>query len=73
MRMDDGDREPVFRRRSAGRYEYNPRNPVGAALIVVTVIAVIVGLLMMAGHTGPFAPAQPSTPVPTTSSGATQR
>ncbi|MFD7337134.1 hypothetical protein ACFV98_14155 [Streptomyces violascens] len=47
--MRDGDDEPVFRKSRFGtnRYEYNPANPVGRVLIVVTVIGVIAGLVMM--------------------------
>jgi uncharacterized membrane protein len=45
----DRDDEPVFRKSRYGtnRYEYNPANPVGRVLIVVTIIGVIVGLAVM--------------------------
>ncbi|WP_199826923.1 hypothetical protein [Streptomyces sp. WM6378] len=47
--MRDRDDEPVFRKGGFGtnRYEYNPANPMGRVLIVVTVIGVIVGLVVM--------------------------
>lgn len=47
--MRGRDDEPVFRRSRLGtnRYEYNPANPVGRALIVVTVIGVLIGLIVM--------------------------
>lgn len=47
--MRDPDDEPVFRKSKFGtnRYEYNPANPVGRVLIVVTVIGAIVALVVM--------------------------
>lgn len=61
MRFDDN--EPVFRRSKWGtnHYEYNPRNPVGLALTVLTITVVGVMLLLMHNHAGPFAdPPEPS-------------
>ncbi|MEU4931077.1 hypothetical protein AB0G54_32010 [Streptomyces yokosukanensis] len=56
MRFDDN--EPVFKRSKWGmnRYEYNPRNPVGFALIVVAIGFAVVMLFLMHNHAGPFAP-----------------
>lgn len=50
------DDEPVFKRSRFGpnRYVFNPRNPIGRVLIVVTLVVVGVVMLMMAGHVGPF-------------------
>ncbi|MGW1411115.1 hypothetical protein [Streptomyces sp. NPDC002403] len=58
------DDEPVFRKSRLGtnRYEYNPRNPVGFALIVISVLLVGGMLLLMHLRAGPFA--YPSTPAP---------
>ncbi|MEU6933154.1 hypothetical protein [Streptomyces sp. NPDC046385] len=54
--MDD-EHEPVFKRSRYGwRYEYNPRNPVGLVLILVTLAFVGVMMLLMANRAGPFAP-----------------
>lgn len=57
------DNEPVFKRSKWGtsRYEYNPRNPVGFALIVITILFVGGMLLLMHNRAGPFShPPQPS-------------
>ncbi|MFE0653134.1 hypothetical protein ACFVZH_31660 [Streptomyces sp. NPDC059534] len=53
----NGD-EPVFRKSRWGtnRYVYNARNPLGLALIVVTVVGVFVMLMLMENRAGPFAP-----------------
>ena len=61
------DDEPVFKRSPLGtnRYEYNPRNPVGLALIIITVVFVGVMLLLMHNHAGPFAYPSDPTPAPT--------
>ncbi|WP_225833233.1 hypothetical protein [Streptomyces sp. NK08204] len=61
MRFDDN--EPVFKRSKWGtnRYEYNPRNPVGFALIVVAIGFAVVMLLLMHNQAGPFAPPNPTT------------
>ncbi|MGW2110117.1 hypothetical protein [Streptomyces sp. NPDC001948] len=47
MRFEDD--EPVFRKSRLGtnRYEYNPNNPVGLALIVISVLLVGGMLLLM--------------------------
>jgi len=57
--------EPVFRRSKWGtsNYEYNPRNPVGCALTVISVLVAGVVMLLMYHHAGPFA--HPSDPTPT--------
>ncbi|MBN0044191.1 hypothetical protein JS756_08730 [Streptomyces actuosus] len=54
--MPFDDDEPVFRRSRWGtnRYEYNPDNPVGCTLIVLTVVFVAVMMLLMVNHAGPF-------------------
>ncbi|MFJ9551314.1 hypothetical protein [Streptomyces erythrochromogenes] len=51
------DDEPVFKRSKWGtnRYYYNPRNPVGLALIVITVLFVGTMMILMANRAGPFA------------------
>ncbi|MGW5093851.1 hypothetical protein ACWEQ1_12445 [Streptomyces nodosus] len=61
--MHDDDREPVFKRSEWGtnRYVYNHRNPVGRALIVLSLGFAALVLLLMHNHAGPFAP----TPHPT--------
>ncbi|WP_406132814.1 hypothetical protein [Streptomyces zaomyceticus] len=53
----NGD-EPVFKKSKWGtsRYVYNPNNPVGLALIVVSSVMVIVMLVLMENRAGPFAP-----------------
>ncbi|ANH93232.1 hypothetical protein ACFPC0_10075 [Streptomyces andamanensis] len=55
--MPFDDDEPVFRRSKFGtnRYEYNPDNPVGMALIVLSLLVAGVVLLLMHEHAGPFA------------------
>ncbi|MFJ8160112.1 hypothetical protein ACIRBY_04190 [Streptomyces sp. NPDC096136] len=56
------DDEPVFRRSAWGtRYSYNPRNPLGLALIVLTLLFVGTMMVLMANRAGPFKPA----PAPT--------
>ncbi|WP_329121288.1 hypothetical protein [Streptomyces sp. NBC_01465] len=68
--MSDDD-EPIFKRSRWGtnRYVYNASNPVGLALIVITVIFAVVMLALVANRAGPFAPpASPVTPSPTVSS-----
>lgn len=54
----DHDREPVFRRSQWGtqRYYYNPRNPIGLTLIIVSLLFAGTMMLLMANRTGPFAP-----------------
>ncbi|MFC9705254.1 hypothetical protein ACFTWD_31710 [Streptomyces sp. NPDC056943] len=55
MRHDD---EPVFKRSKWGtsRYTYNPRNPVGLALIVISLLFAGTMMILMANRAGPFAP-----------------
>lgn len=59
------DNEPVLKRSPLGtnRYEYNPRNPIGFALIVISILFAGGMLLLMHNHAGPFA--YPSDPTPT--------
>ncbi|WP_415952801.1 hypothetical protein [Streptomyces sp. KLOTTS4A1] len=68
--MHFDDNEPVFKRSKWGtsRYEYNPRNPVGLVLIIISAVVAGVMMLLMANHAGPFAhPPRPtpSSPAPT--------
>ena len=63
------DDEPVFKRSrwGANRYYYNPRNPVGLALIVISLLFAGTMPFLMANHAGPFAPPPahtPQSPVP---------
>lgn len=52
------DHEPVFKRSKwgANRYYYNPRNPVGLTLIVLSLLFAGTMLILMANRAGPFAP-----------------
>ncbi|MCF6525103.1 hypothetical protein [Streptomyces sp. JJ36] len=61
------DDEPVFKRSRWGtnHYVYNPHNPVGLALILITVVVGAVVMLLMSQHAGPFA--SPSEPTPSSS------
>lgn len=61
MRHDD---EPVLKRSKWGtnHYYYNPENPVGLALIVITLLFVGTMLILMANRAGPFA--HPPAPKP---------
>lgn len=61
MQHDD---EPVFIRSRWGtsRYVYNHRNPVGLALIVLTVLFVGTMMILMTNRAGPFAPSPAPTP-----------
>ncbi|MFD9724058.1 hypothetical protein [Streptomyces sp. NPDC059072] len=54
MQYDD---EPVFKRSKWGtnRYYYNPRNPVGLALIIITLLFVGTMMILVTTRTGPFA------------------
>ncbi|MGA4538460.1 hypothetical protein ACPA54_00530 [Uniformispora flossi] len=60
------DDEPVFKKQKWGnpRYVYNPRNPVGMFLIVVSLVVVVVGLVSLSNksptESKPYAP-YPST------------
>ncbi|WP_327279856.1 MULTISPECIES: hypothetical protein [unclassified Streptomyces] len=60
------DDEPVFRRSKWGTnsYYYNPRNPVGLALIVITLLFVGTMMVLMANRAGPFEPSPAPAPVP---------
>ncbi|WP_327134467.1 hypothetical protein OG311_31740 [Streptomyces sp. NBC_01343] len=61
MRYDD---EPVFKRSKWGtnRYSYNPRNPVGLALVIITLLFVGTMMILMANRVGPFKPAPAPAP-----------
>ncbi|MFF4583657.1 hypothetical protein [Streptomyces sp. NPDC001389] len=60
MRYDD---EPVFKRgKWSKRYYYNPGNPIGLALIIISSVAVGIMMLLMANRAGPFAPEPTPTP-----------
>ncbi|WP_405791668.1 hypothetical protein OG753_36395 [Streptomyces sp. NBC_00029] len=66
------DDEPVFKRSKWGtnRYHLNPDNPVGLALIVITLIFVATMMILMTNRAGPFAPEPTPTrwaPTPATS------
>ncbi|WP_405486618.1 hypothetical protein [Streptomyces sp. NBC_00096] len=56
------DDEPVFKRSKWGtnRYYYNPANPLGLALIVISLLFAATMLILMANRVGPFKP----TPAP---------
>ncbi|MFF2406768.1 hypothetical protein [Streptomyces sp. NPDC058092] len=58
----DRDDEPVFIRSKWGtsRYVYNPRNPVGLALILSSLLFAVVMLILMEQRVGPFAPPEPT-------------
>ncbi|MFI5831392.1 hypothetical protein ACIA6C_29745 [Streptomyces sp. NPDC051578] len=59
--MHDDD-EPVFKRSQWGtnRYYYNPRNPVGLALIVISLLFAATMMIFMANRAGPFTPPAPT-------------
>ncbi|MFD9573381.1 hypothetical protein ACFWBI_26485 [Streptomyces sp. NPDC059982] len=59
------DDEPVFKRSKwgANRYYYNPRNPVGLTLIIVSLLLAATVMILMTNRLGPFAPTG-STPAP---------
>ena len=63
--MGFDDDEPVFKRSKWGtnRYVYNARNPMGFALIVLSLVFAGGALLLMHLHAGPFAPPSGPTPV----------
>ncbi|MEU2828043.1 hypothetical protein ABZ667_05130 [Streptomyces lavendulae] len=52
------DDEPVFKRSKWGtnRYYYNPHNPVGLALIIISLVFAATMLILMANRAGPFKP-----------------
>ncbi len=56
------DYEPVFKRSKwRNRYYYNPRNPIGLALIIISLVFTATLLILMANRAGPFKPPeQPS-------------
>ncbi|WP_327274584.1 hypothetical protein OG609_23290 [Streptomyces sp. NBC_01224] len=58
----DRDDEPVFIRSKWGtsRYVYNPRNPIGLALILITPLLAVVILILMQERVGPFARPEPT-------------
>ncbi|GHB59531.1 hypothetical protein GCM10010347_31870 [Streptomyces cirratus] len=58
------DDEPVFKRSKWGtnRYSYNPYNPVGLALIIVTLLFAGTMLILMANRAGPFKPSPAPAP-----------
>ncbi|MEU9125496.1 hypothetical protein AB0C96_37670 [Streptomyces sp. NPDC048506] len=60
----ENDDEPVFKRSTWGtnRYVYNPNNPVGLALIVISLIFAVMMMVLMQKHAGPFAPPPDPTP-----------
>lgn len=60
----DHDDEPVFKKSRWGtnHYIYNPRNPVGLALIVISLLFLVVMMVLMGKNAGPFAP--PADPTP---------
>jgi hypothetical protein len=64
VRFDEN--EPVFKRSKWGtnRYEYNPNNPAGLALIVLSVAVATVMLILMHNPAGPFASPPDPTPAP---------
>lgn len=59
------DDEPVFTRSRWGtnRYYYNPRNPIGLALIVITLLFVGRMMILMANRAGPYEPAPAPAPL----------
>lgn len=59
------DDEPVFKRSRWGtnRYYYNPQNPVGLALIVLSLLFAGTMMILMTNRAGPFKPPAP-TPLP---------
>lgn len=69
----DHDDEPVFKRSKWGtnRYYYNPDNPIGLALIVISLLFAATMMILMSNRAGPFKPAPtppPWTPPPYTHS-----
>ncbi|MBT2407860.1 MULTISPECIES: hypothetical protein [unclassified Streptomyces] len=55
--MQYDDDEPIFKRSKwSRRYYYNPANPVGRALIVISLLFAGTILLLMANRAGPFKP-----------------
>ncbi|MFD4370855.1 hypothetical protein [Streptomyces sp. NPDC058486] len=50
--------EPVFKKSRWGtnRYTYNPNNPIGMALIILTLAVTLFALVAMENRWGPFAP-----------------
>ncbi|MCM9083085.1 hypothetical protein OG444_31960 [Streptomyces sp. NBC_01232] len=61
MRYDD---EPVFRRSKWGtnRYYYNPNNPIGLALIVITLVFTATMVILIVNRAGPFKRETANTP-----------
>ncbi|MFG2620458.1 hypothetical protein ACGFXC_22875 [Streptomyces sp. NPDC048507] len=56
------DDEPVFKRSQWGtnRYYYNPRNPVGLTLIIVSLLLTGTLMILVTNRLGPFAPSTPA-------------
>ena len=54
----DDDYEPVFKKSNWGtsRYVYNPNNPVGVVLIILSVVFALVMMFLMKERMGPFEP-----------------
>jgi len=52
------DDEPVFKKSTWGtnRYVYNPNNPIGLALIILSVVFALMMIFLMDERKGPFAP-----------------
>lgn len=55
---DDDEYEPVFKKSTwgANRYVYNPNNPVGIVLIILSVVFALVMMFLMKEGKGPFEP-----------------
>ncbi|MGO4417862.1 hypothetical protein AB4Z54_03580 [Streptomyces sp. MCAF7] len=55
---DDDDYEPVFKKTHWGtsRYVYNPNNPVGMTLIILSIVFALVMMFLMEERKGPFEP-----------------
>ncbi|WP_432039637.1 hypothetical protein [Streptomyces cucumeris] len=58
MPQPDDDYEPVFKKSKWGtsRYTYNPANPVGMALIILSLVFAGVMMFLMEERKGPFEP-----------------
>ncbi|MFE3652823.1 hypothetical protein ACFXPZ_04365 [Streptomyces sp. NPDC059101] len=58
------DGEPVSKKSRWGtnRYVYNPANPMGLTLILISLIVAVVMMVLMEKHAGPFAPPPEPTP-----------
>lgn len=58
MPQRDDDYEPVFKKSNwgTGRYIYNPDNPLGMGLIILSAVSVLVMMFLMQERKGPFEP-----------------